>query len=120
MPETNVGKRMSHLAKTARWGAYDFAYWLNKPRATVRNWYFGIYEPRGYQKEDVHAALDLLDLAITKGWLEQILGGVSAHERPGKIKYLRTCAESGYIPKSHPAAKRVSRGARGQRRAEMA
>lgn len=112
MPETNIGKRMAHLAKTARWGAYDFAHWLNMPRATVRNWYLGIYEPRGFQKEDVNTALDLLDQAISKGWLDRILSGVSAHERPGKIRYLRSCAESGYIPKPHTSDKRFPRRVR--------
>ena len=98
---------MLHLSSELRWTAYDFAYWLDMPRATVRNWYLGNFEPRGFQKLKVHAALDLLETAMTKGLLRE-LDGVSAHDRPKRIRWLRTRADSGFIPRPRSADKRLA------------
>ena len=101
-----VGQRINSLAKELKWGGYDFAYWFDKPRATVRNWYLKEYEPRGYIAEEIHASLDLLETAFKKGWTKQ-LTGISAHDRPNTIKHIRKCAESGRVPEPYSSNRRV-------------
>ena len=114
MVNDGVTARMTRLAEQARWGAYDFAYWFDKPRATVRNWYLGNFEPRGFQRKEILNALDLLETALNKGLLRQ-LDGISAHERPERIRWLRACADSNYIPRPRSAKNRVPDRLRRQR-----
>ena len=106
MPTDSITTRMIHLSEVLRWGAYDFAYWFDKPRATVRNWYLGNFEPRGFQKQEAHAALDTLEKALAKGLLKQ-LDGISAHDRPECIRWIRTCADSSYLPRPRTTKNRI-------------
>lgn len=69
-----------HMAKA------DLHHWFDRPRATVRVWLSGQYEPRGPAGDEARRRLDLLERAIAtkKGFPVPVK--LSSLERPHHIK----------------------------------